>query len=88
MHLHKENFRHCANKVVFFVLDPLLTQNTKKTGRVGWKQRKIRRANGGKKHKLEPKQLRFCFETTYGPEGYFMPLLWKNSNYTAGWKLC
>ena len=22
-----------------------------------------------KKHKLEPKRLRFCFETTYGPEG-------------------
>ena len=49
--------------------DPLLTQNTKKAGRAGRKQWKIRRANGGKKHKSEPKQLRFAFETTYGPEG-------------------
>ena len=49
--------------------DPLLTQNPKKAGRVGWKQRKIRRANGGKKHKTEPKRLRFSLETTYGPEG-------------------
>ena len=49
--------------------DPLLTQNTKKAGRAGWKQRKIRRANGGKKHKSEPKRLRFVRETTYGPEG-------------------
>ena len=32
------------------VLDPVLTQNTKKAGRAGWKQRKIRRANGGKIH--------------------------------------
>jgi len=38
-------------------------------GRAGRKQRKIRRANGGKKHKSEPKQLRFALETTYGPEG-------------------
>ena len=50
-------------------LDPLLTQNTKKAGRAGRKQWKIRRANGGKKHKSEPKQLRFARETTYGPEG-------------------
>ena len=50
-------------------LDPLLTQNPKKAGRAGRKQRKIRRANGGKKHKSEPKRLRFACETTYGPEG-------------------
>jgi len=35
--------------------DPLLTQNPKKAGRSGRKQRKIRRVNGGKKHKSEPK---------------------------------
>ena len=46
--------------------DPLLTQNAKKAGRTGRKQRKIRRANGGKKHKSEPKRLRFVLETTYG----------------------
>ena len=50
-------------------LDPVLTQNPKKAGRAGRKQRKIRRANGGKKHKSEPKRLRFVRETTYGPEG-------------------
>ena len=44
--------------------DPLLTQNPKKADRHGRKQRKIRRANGGKKHKSEPKQLRFALETT------------------------
>ena len=49
--------------------DPLLTQNTKKSGRAGRKQWKIRRMNGGKKHKSEPKRLRFARETTYGPEG-------------------
>ena len=49
--------------------DPLLTQNGTGAGRAGRKQRKIRRANGGKKHKSEPKQLRFALETTYGPEG-------------------
>ena len=49
--------------------DPVLTQNPKKAGRAGRKQRKIRRANGGKKHKSEPKRLRFVRETTYGPEG-------------------
>ena len=49
--------------------DPLLTQNPKKAGRAGRKQWKTRRANGGKKHKSEPKQLRFVRETTYGPEG-------------------
>ena len=49
--------------------DPLLTQNRIGAGRTGWKQWKIRRANGGKKHKSEPKQLRFARETTYGPEG-------------------
>jgi len=47
--------------------DPLLTQNAKKAGRAGRKQWKIRRANGGKKHKSEPKRLRFALETTYGP---------------------
>ena len=35
--------------------DPLLTQNPKKAGRAGRKQRKIRRMNGGKKHKSKPK---------------------------------
>ena len=49
--------------------DPVLTQNPKKAGRAGRKQRKIRRTNGGKKHKSEPKKLRFALETTYGPEG-------------------
>ena len=49
--------------------DPLLTQNPKKAGRAGRKQRKIRRADGGKQHKSEPKRLRFVRETTYGPEG-------------------
>ena len=49
--------------------DPLLTQNAKKAGSAGRKQWKTRRANGGKKHKSEPKQLRFVRETTYGPEG-------------------
>jgi len=51
------------------VLDPVLTQNGIGTGRAGRKQWKIRRANGGKKHKAEPKRLRFALETTYGPEG-------------------
>ena len=50
-------------------LDPVLTQNGIGTGRAGRKQRNIRRANGGKKHKSEPKRLRFALETTYGPEG-------------------
>ena len=50
-------------------LDPVLTQNGIGTGRAGRKQWKIRRANGGKKHKSEPKRLRFALETTYGPEG-------------------
>ena len=49
--------------------DPLLTQNGTEAGRAGRKQRKIRRASGGKKHKSEPKWLRFALETTYGPEG-------------------
>ena len=49
--------------------DPLLTQNGIGAGRSGRKQRKIRRVNGGKKHKAEPKRLRFALETTYGPEG-------------------
>lgn len=35
--------------------DPLLTQNGTGAGRSGRKQWKIRRANGGKKHKSEPK---------------------------------
>ena len=56
----------CNHKIIF---DPLLTQNRIGTGRAGRKQRKIRRANGGKKHKSEPKWLRFVLETTYGPEG-------------------
>ena len=49
--------------------DPVLTQNGIGTGRAGRKQWKIRRTNGGKKHKSEPKRLRFALETTYGPEG-------------------
>ena len=49
--------------------DPVLTQNPKKAGRAGRKKWKTRRANGGKKHKSEPKRLRFVRETTYGPEG-------------------
>ena len=61
--------RRCWSGCGRTVSDPLLTQNTKKTGRSGRKQWKIRRANGGKKHKSEPKQLRFALETTYGPEG-------------------
>ena len=69
MHLHKKNFQHCADKIAFSVSDPLLTQNRIGAGRTGWKQRKIRRANSGKRGKSEPKRLRFCFETTYGPEG-------------------
>ena len=51
------------------VFDPLLTQNETGAGRAGRKQWKIRRVNGGKKHKSEPKWLRFVLETTYGPEG-------------------
>ena len=51
------------------VPDPLLTQNRIGTGRAGREQWKIRRANGGKKHKFEPKWLRFVLETTYEPEG-------------------
>ena len=47
--------RRCWRGCGRTALDPLLTQNTKKTGRAGRKQRKIRRANGGKKHKSEPK---------------------------------
>jgi hypothetical protein len=39
----------------FSTLDPVLTQNPKKAGRAGRKQWKIRRANGGKKHKSELK---------------------------------
>ena len=44
-----------VNGIRWTALDPLLTQNPKKAGRAGRKQRKIRRANGGKKHKSEPK---------------------------------
>ena len=58
----------CLHNCVI-TLDPVLTQNRIRTGRAGRKQRKIRRANGGKKHKSEPKRLRFVRETTYGPEG-------------------
>ena len=56
----------CNHKIIF---DPLLTQNGTGAGRVGRKQWKIRRVNGGKKHKSEPFRLRFVLETTYGPEG-------------------
>ena len=55
----------CAIKI--YDLDPVLTQNGIGTGRAGRRQWKIRRANGGKKHKSEPKRLRFALETTYGP---------------------
>ena len=61
--------RRCWRGCGRTALDPLLTQNTKKADRSGWKQWKIRLANGGKKHKSEPKRLRFALETTYGPEG-------------------
>ena len=61
--------RRCWSGCGRTVSDPLLTQNRIGTGRAGRKQRKIRRANGGKKHKSEPKRLRFALETTYGPEG-------------------
>ena len=61
--------RRCWSGCGRTVSDPLLTQNPKKAGSVGRKQWKIHRANGSKKHKSEPKQLRFSFETTYGPEG-------------------
>ena len=61
--------RRCWRGCGRTALDPLLTQNPKKAGRAGRKQRKIHRVNGGKKHKSEPKRLRFALETTYGPEG-------------------
>ena len=61
--------RRCWNGCECTAFDPHLTQNPKKAGRAGRKQRKIRRANGGKKHKTEPFRLRFVLETTYGPEG-------------------
>ena len=61
--------RRCWNGCECTVFDPLLTQNPKKAGRAGRKQRKIRRASGGKKCKSEPKWLRFVRGTTYGPEG-------------------
>ena len=61
--------RRCWSGCECTVFDPLLTQNPKKVGRAGRKQRKIRRADGGKQHKSEPKRLRFVRETTYGPEG-------------------
>ena len=56
----------CNHKIIS---DPFLTQNRIGAGRAGRKQWKIRRSNGGKKHKSEPKWLRFFFGTTYGPEG-------------------
>ena len=61
--------RRCWRGCGHTVSDPVLTQNGIGTGRAGRKQWKIRRANGGKKHKSEPKRLRFVLETTYGPEG-------------------
>ena len=61
--------RRCWGGCECTVFDPVLTQNPKKAGRAGRKQRKIRRADGGKKHKSEPKRLRIALETTYGPEG-------------------
>ena len=64
--LRQEMLSVCNHKIIF---DPLLTQNGIGTGSSGRKQRKIRRVNGGKKHKSEPKRLRFALETTYGPEG-------------------
>ena len=47
--------RRCWSGCECTVFDPLLTQNPKKAGRAGRKQRKIHRTNGGKKHKSEPK---------------------------------
>ena len=64
---HRSSYKNLLGSNVS--ADPVLTQNTKKAGRAGRKQWKIRRANGGKKHKSEPKRLRFALETTYGPEG-------------------
>ena len=61
--------KRCWSGCGHTVSDPVLTQNGIGTGRAGRKQWKIRRANGGKKHKSEPKRLRFALETTYGPEG-------------------
>ena len=61
--------RRCWSGCGRTVSDPLLTQNPKKAGRAGRKQRKIHQTNGGKKHKSEPFRLRFVLETTYGPEG-------------------
>ena len=61
--------RRCWSGCGRTVSDPLLTQNPKKAGRSGRKQWKTYRTNGGKKHKSEPKRLRFSLETTYGPEG-------------------
>ena len=46
-----------------------MTQNRIGAGKSGRKQRKVCRANSGKKHQLEPKRFRFTLETTYGPEG-------------------
>ena len=56
----------CNHKIIF---DPLLTQNGIGTGSSGRKQRKIYPPNSVKQRKTEPKWLRFCFKTTYGPEG-------------------
>ena len=47
--------RRCWSGCGRTVSDPLLTQNGIGTGRAGRKQWKIRRTNGGKKHKAEPK---------------------------------
>lgn len=50
------------------VPDPLLTQNGIGAGRSEQEQWKIRRANGGKRGKSDPKRLRFVREAAYGPE--------------------
>ena len=64
--LRQEMLSVCNYKIFF---DPLLTQNPKKAGRAGRKQRKIYPPNSVKQRKTEPKWLRFFFGTTYGPEG-------------------
>ena len=70
------------------VPDPLLTQNAKKAGRTSRKQRKIHRANSGKKGKSEPKRLRFCFVTTCGPEGQGGESITAYQNFIPAIRFC
>ena len=67
--------------------DPLLTQNRIGVGKAGRKQRKIRRADGGKKHKSEPKRLRFVlFATVRSADFPLFPPSPARSNPTLGQK--